>query len=101
MLQRLAAEHSVRVTILGFVHKFCAPNVFITNECRGDVHLAGIGQFMSNPKLKVAKQNDFRYMPNIISSAIVNAPPPNSMLFHPVYDNPILTLYASNGGYPK
>lgn len=62
MLQRLAAEHSVRVTILG-----------------GDVHLAGIGQFMSNPKLKVAKQNDFRYMPNIISSAIVNAPPPNTM----------------------
>jgi hypothetical protein len=34
---------------------------------------------MSNPKLKISKVNDHRYMPNIISSAIVNTPPPNAM----------------------
>ncbi|KAF8544283.1 hypothetical protein BDD12DRAFT_915480 [Trichophaea hybrida] len=61
-LQEFASEHSVRITILG-----------------GDVHLAGIGQFMSNPKLKIPKVNDHRYMPNVISSAIVNTPPPNTM----------------------
>ncbi|KAK6860098.1 hypothetical protein PG995_003734 [Apiospora arundinis] len=59
-LQDLAADKSVRVTILS-----------------GDVHLAAIGQFYSNPKLKLAKHKDFRYMPNIISSAIVNTPPPD------------------------
>ncbi len=43
----------------------------------GDVHLAAIGQFYSNPKLGLAKHKDFRYIPNIISSAVVNAPPPD------------------------
>ena len=57
-LQDLAAEKSVRITILG-----------------GDVHLAAIGQFYSNPKLRIPKDHDHRYMPNIISSAIVNTPP--------------------------
>ncbi|KUJ24388.1 uncharacterized protein LY89DRAFT_776516 [Mollisia scopiformis] len=61
-LQDIAAEKSVRVTILG-----------------GDVHLAAIGQFYSNPKLGIAKDRDFRYMPNIVSSAIVNAPPPDTL----------------------
>ncbi|KAK7962357.1 uncharacterized protein PG986_003182 [Apiospora aurea] len=61
-LQDLAADKSVRVTILS-----------------GDVHLAAVGQFYSNPKLKLAKHKDFRYMPNIISSAIVNTPPPDMM----------------------
>lgn len=42
----------------------------------GDVHQAAIGQFYSNPKLEIAKDKDHRYMPNVISSAIVNAPPP-------------------------
>jgi hypothetical protein len=59
-LQDLAAEKSVRITILS-----------------GDVHLAAIGQFYSNPKLNLAKDKDFRYMPNVISSAIVNSPPPD------------------------
>ncbi|KAI0158152.1 hypothetical protein GGR57DRAFT_36959 [Xylariaceae sp. FL1272] len=59
-LQDLAADKSVRVTILS-----------------GDVHLAAAGQFYSNPKLKILKHNDFRYMPNIISSAIANTPPPD------------------------
>ncbi|KAK4191859.1 hypothetical protein QBC35DRAFT_279575 [Podospora australis] len=61
-LQDLAADKSVRVTILS-----------------GDVHLAAIGQFYSNPKLGLPKHKDFRYMPNIISSAIVNTPPPDLM----------------------
>ncbi|KAE9368536.1 hypothetical protein N431DRAFT_382056 [Stipitochalara longipes BDJ] len=61
-LQDLAAEKSVRVTILG-----------------GDVHLGAIGQFYSNPKLGLPKDRDFRYMPNVISSAIVNAPPPDTL----------------------
>jgi hypothetical protein len=59
-LQDFAAERSVRVTILS-----------------GDVHLAAVGQFFSNPKHGLAKHNDFRYMPNVISSAIVNTPPPD------------------------
>ena len=45
----------------------------------GDVHLAAVGQFYSNPKLKIAKDKDHRYMVNIISSAIVNTPPPSNM----------------------
>jgi hypothetical protein len=61
-LQDLAAEKSVRITILG-----------------GDVHLAAIGQFHSNPKLRIPKDRDHRYMPNVISSAIVNTPPPDML----------------------
>ncbi|TGO84702.1 hypothetical protein BPOR_0475g00050 [Botrytis porri] len=61
-LQDLAAEKSVRITILG-----------------GDVHLGAIGQFYSNPRLKIPKDHDYRYMTNIISSAIVNAPPPDML----------------------
>ncbi len=45
----------------------------------GDVHLAAIGQFYSHKKLGLPKHKDFRYMPNIISSAIVNTPPPDMM----------------------
>lgn len=36
-----------------------------------------MGQFYSNPKLGLAKHKDFRYMPNVISSAITNTPPPD------------------------
>ncbi|KAL4933848.1 uncharacterized protein BDV17DRAFT_68729 [Aspergillus undulatus] len=56
-LQDLAAEKSIRVTILS-----------------GDVHLAAVGQFYSNPTLNIAKDKDYRYMPNIISSGIADAP---------------------------
>ena len=79
-LQDLAAEKSVRITILGLVKRApqCASNV--ADLCkRGDVHLAAVGQFYSNPRLKVPKDRDYRYMPNIISSAIVNTPPPEVM----------------------
>lgn len=61
-LQHIAETKSVRVTILG-----------------GDVHLGAVGQFYSNKKLKIPKDKDARYMPNIISSAIVNTPPPDMM----------------------
>lgn len=40
----------------------------------GDVHLAAVGQFYSNPGLGVAKDHDYRYMPNVISSAIADIP---------------------------
>lgn len=40
-LQDFSASHSIRVTILG-----------------GDVHLAAIGRFYSNPKLNIQSQND-------------------------------------------
>lgn len=49
------------------------------NGPSGDVHLAAIGQFYSNPELGVPKDRDHRYMPNVISSAIVNTPPPDKL----------------------
>lgn len=55
--------------------RFLATNT----DSSGDVHLAAIGQFYSNPKLELPKHKDFRYMPNIVSSAIVNTPPPDLM----------------------
>ncbi|KAI1436800.1 hypothetical protein GGR50DRAFT_701165 [Xylaria sp. CBS 124048] len=61
-LQDLAVDKCLRVTILS-----------------GDVHLAAVGQFYSNPKLHIPKHKDFRYMPNIISSAIANTPPTDLM----------------------
>jgi hypothetical protein len=61
-LQKLAAEFSVRISILG-----------------GDVHLAACGRFYSNPKLDIPVIADHRYMANIISSAIVNKPPPSTI----------------------
>lgn len=61
-LQQVSAEFSVRVTILG-----------------GDVHLAAFGRFYSNPKLKIATENDNRYIANVVSSAIVNKPPPQAV----------------------
>ncbi len=58
-LQGVCAEFSVRITILG-----------------GDVHLAALGRFYSNPRLGIPVEQDFRYIVNVISSAIVNKPPP-------------------------
>ncbi|KAF2182464.1 hypothetical protein K469DRAFT_636818 [Zopfia rhizophila CBS 207.26] len=62
MLQNLAKKHSIRITILG-----------------GDVHLAAIGRFYSKPKLGIPAERDYRYMPNVISSAITNKPPPQAV----------------------
>ena len=61
-LQDLAKKHSLRISILG-----------------GDVHLAALGRFYSNPKLNIPAEKDWRYMPNIISSAITNKPPPQAV----------------------
>ncbi|KIW91997.1 uncharacterized protein Z519_06979 [Cladophialophora bantiana CBS 173.52] len=63
-LQELAAEKSVRVTILG-----------------GDVHLAAFGRFYSNRKLALPPSQDFRYMVNVTSSAITNRPPSETMAY--------------------
>ncbi|KAK2747322.1 hypothetical protein FQN57_002220 [Myotisia sp. PD_48] len=56
-LQELAARKSVRVTILG-----------------GATNLGAVGQFCSDPKLQIPKDQDYRYMTNVISSSIVDAP---------------------------
>lgn len=61
-LQELARVHSIRVTILS-----------------GDVHLAAVGRFYSNPKLNLAGENDHRFMVNVVSSAITNKPPPKTV----------------------
>ncbi|KAF5026497.1 hypothetical protein F66182_1419 [Fusarium sp. NRRL 66182] len=61
-LQNVAAQFNARVTILG-----------------GDVHLAALGRFYSNPSLKIPVEEDHRYMVNVISSAIVNKPPPTAV----------------------
>jgi hypothetical protein len=66
-LQDFATRKNVRVTILG-----------------GDVHLAAVGRFFTNAKLKIPQNKDPRYMLNIISSAITNAGPP--MAFANVLD---------------
>ncbi|KAI3318399.1 hypothetical protein HD806DRAFT_526339 [Xylariaceae sp. AK1471] len=61
-LQTLCADFSVRLTILG-----------------GDVHLAALGRFYSNPNLHIPTEEDHRYMVNVVSSAIVNKPPPTAI----------------------
>lgn len=61
-LQDFAGNKGVRVTILS-----------------GDVHLAAVGRFFSNPRRNIPQNNDKRYMVNIISSAITNAPPPKAI----------------------
>ncbi|KAI0125571.1 hypothetical protein BJ170DRAFT_684832 [Xylariales sp. AK1849] len=58
-LQTICSEFSIRITILG-----------------GDVHLAALGRFYSNPNLHIPADQDHRYMVNVVSSAIVNKPPP-------------------------
>ncbi|PIB01506.1 hypotheticalsprotein [Cercospora beticola] len=61
-LQQISKDHSVRITILG-----------------GDVHLAALGRFYSKAHLNIPAERDFRYMPNIVSSAITNKPPPQAV----------------------
>ncbi len=61
-LQKLSADFSIRITILG-----------------GDVHLAAMGRFFSAPAADMDPVEDPRYMANIISSAITNKPPPKAV----------------------
>ncbi|KAJ1824990.1 hypothetical protein GGH91_001091 [Coemansia sp. RSA 2671] len=61
-LQEFARIHNVRVTFVA-----------------GDVHCCGAGRFASmNPALP--PERDYRFMPQIISSAIMNVPPPNMVI---------------------
>ncbi|KAJ1998221.1 hypothetical protein GGI04_005097 [Coemansia thaxteri] len=61
-LQEFARRRNVRVTFVA-----------------GDVHCCGAGRFASsNPALP--KEQDYRFMPQIISSAIMNVPPPNMVI---------------------
>ena len=63
-LQNFSRKHKVRITILS-----------------GDVHLAAVGRFYSHhhhihrSKNIDEPEKDYRYMVNVISSAIVNTPP--------------------------
>ncbi|KAJ7685037.1 hypothetical protein DFH06DRAFT_969067 [Mycena polygramma] len=65
-LQKFAKIHQIRVSFLS-----------------GDVHCAAVGVFKT---LKVAKKpeipppEDHRYMINVVTSAIVNTPPPNGVI---------------------
>ncbi|RKF64175.1 putative metallo-dependent phosphatase [Erysiphe neolycopersici] len=61
-LQDLAFAKSIRITILG-----------------GDIKLGAVGLLYSNRKLGIPKDRDFRYMPAVISSAIVDAPVPDQV----------------------
>lgn len=60
--QQLAQEKQLRITFLS-----------------GDVHLAAVGRFYTHPKLGIKPRNDYRYMVNVISSAITNKPPPTAV----------------------
>ncbi|KAJ1732186.1 hypothetical protein LPJ72_003550 [Coemansia sp. Benny D160-2] len=61
-LQDIARRRNIRVTFVG-----------------GDVHCCGAGRFASSTPA-VAPERDFRFMPQIISSAIMNVPPPNIVI---------------------
>ena len=61
-LQHLSKERGVRITIVS-----------------GDVHLAAMGRFYSNPSLQIPAEADWRYMSNVVSSAITNKPPPQAV----------------------
>lgn len=91
-LQEVAAEFSARVTILG-----------------GDVHLAALGRFYSHPKLKIPVEQDHRYIANVVSSAIVNKPPPQAVAnllarrnkihhLNPQTDETLLDLFDKDPG---
>lgn len=73
MLQGWSQKRCLRVSILS-----------------GDAHVGGVGRFYSRPKIKNVG-DDPRFMCQIISSAIVNAPPP-----HPVVKMLMRTNFASN-----
>ncbi|KAK9817992.1 hypothetical protein WJX72_005420 [[Myrmecia] bisecta] len=57
-LQGLSKEKEIRVTFIS-----------------GDVHVGGIGRFYTHPKVRHLR-NDYRFMTQVISSAIMNTPPP-------------------------
>ncbi|KAJ1641843.1 hypothetical protein J3B02_003304 [Coemansia erecta] len=61
-LQEFARQRNVRVTFVA-----------------GDVHCCGAGRFASSSP-QLPPERDHRFMPQIISSAIMNVPPPNLVI---------------------
>ncbi|KAJ1841468.1 hypothetical protein LPJ57_010298, partial [Coemansia sp. RSA 486] len=61
-LQEFARQRNVRVTFVA-----------------GDVHCCGAGRFASSSP-QLPPERDHRFMPQIISSAIMNIPPPNLVI---------------------
>ncbi|PVV04658.1 hypothetical protein BB560_000829 [Smittium megazygosporum] len=61
-LQEFARTRGIRVTLVA-----------------GDVHCCGIGRFATEQG-KIKPENDYRYMTQIVSSAIMNIPPPNAVI---------------------
>ncbi|KAJ7285690.1 hypothetical protein C8J57DRAFT_1285547 [Mycena rebaudengoi] len=65
-LQQFAKLHRIRISFLS-----------------GDVHCAAVGAFKTlkaNKKAEIPPPEDHRYMINVVSSAIVNTPPPNGVI---------------------
>ncbi|KAJ7098064.1 hypothetical protein B0H15DRAFT_773302, partial [Mycena belliarum] len=64
-LQKFAKIHRIRVTFLS-----------------GDVHCAAVGVFktLKAGKNEIPPSDDHRYMINVVTSAIVNTPPPNAVI---------------------
>lgn len=59
-MQRIAEQQNLRITFLS-----------------GDVHLAAVGCLFTKKRVnKIEPRHDHRYMLNVITSAIVNTPPP-------------------------
>ena len=94
-MQTIAAANSVRITILS-----------------GDAHLAAVGRFYSQPALRIPIEHDHRYMVNVVSSAIVNKPPPHPKAdvlarLNKVHhldadtDETLLDLFNKNPGNPS
>ncbi|KAJ7738523.1 hypothetical protein DFH07DRAFT_84470 [Mycena maculata] len=64
-LQKFAKIHRIRISFLS-----------------GDVHCAAVGAFktLAVKKAEVPPPDDYRYMINVVTSAIVNTPPPNGVI---------------------
>lgn len=63
-LQMLSRYRGCRVTLLS-----------------GDVHVCGAGHLYSHPSPPEGQERqDYRYMPQIVSSAIANPPPPSGLM---------------------
>ncbi|KAI8803318.1 hypothetical protein BJ742DRAFT_829312 [Cladochytrium replicatum] len=61
-LQSFASTHRVRISFVG-----------------GDVHVCGVGYLFSDSSRDTSPRTDSRFMVQIISSAIVNVPPPKAV----------------------
>lgn len=65
------------------LQKFCKPRRIRITFLSGDVHVAAVGVFKTlkgKGKGEIPMQQDYRYMLNVTTSAIVNTPPPGGVL---------------------